>query len=116
MSDLSNEPVVHRVACEFSEELLRCLAAGGVPAKRTHEVETDQDLLVLLEAGGCIGFVPTTSPHSPAVRRLRLRDLALSRTVAVYSVAGRHRSPAAAALLNLLRSTDWSPFGVSEPA
>jgi DNA-binding transcriptional LysR family regulator len=116
MSELSNEPLVHRVACEFAEELSRCLVSGGVSAKTTHEVETDQDLLALLEAGGGIGFVSTTSPRSPATRRVRLSDLALSRVVAAYGVAGRHRSPAAATLLNLLRSTDWSPFGVSEPA
>jgi DNA-binding transcriptional LysR family regulator len=116
MRELSNEPLVHRVGCEFAEELSRCLASGGISAKTTHEVETDQDLLALLEAGGGIGLVSTTSPRSSATRRVRLRDLALSRAVAVYGVAGRHRSPAATTLLNLLRSTDWSPFGVSEPA
>jgi DNA-binding transcriptional LysR family regulator len=116
LGELTNEPLVHRVACEFAEELLRCLASGGMSAKTTHEVETDQDLLALLEAGGGIGFVSTTSPRSPATRRVRLSDLVLSRVVAVYGVAGRQRSPAATTLLNLLRSTDWSPFGVRRPA
>lgn len=116
VNELSNEPLIHRVACEFAEELSRCLASGGAAAVSTHEVETDHDLLALIEASNGMGFVSTTSPRSSATRRVRLSDLALSRTVAVYGVAGRHRSPAATTLLNLLRSTDWSPFGVSEPA
>jgi len=33
--------------------------------------------------------------------------LEFERTVTVYAVAGRQRSKEAAALLNLLRSTDW---------
>lgn len=117
VSEFSNEPLVHRIACEFTEELSRYLAAGGVPVKSmTHEVETDHDLLALIEVGGGIGFVSTTFPHSPATRRVRVRDLPLTRTIAVYGVAGRHRSPAATSLINLLRSADWASFGVSSPA
>ena len=63
-----------------------------------------------------VGFVSMTAPRSPAIRRLKLRDVEISRTVAVYGVAGRPRSPVATMLLNLLRATDWSPFGVREPA
>jgi len=32
----------------------------------------------------------------------------LMRSVSVYGVAGRPRNPAAAALLRMLRATDWS--------
>jgi len=34
--------------------------------------------------------------------------LDLRRTVAIYTVAGRPRTAEATALLNLMRSTDWS--------
>jgi hypothetical protein len=40
----------------------------------------------------------------------------MRRTVAVYAVAGRLRSPVATAMLNMLRGADWSAHGVSEPA
>jgi hypothetical protein len=33
----------------------------------------------------------------------------LSRPVQLYTVAGRQRSSAASALVNLLRAADWSP-------
>ena len=116
LSQLAAEPVLSRIDWETSEELSRNFAAKGVAPRNAHEVETDQDLLALLEANAGVGFVSATAPHSPNVRRLKLRDLDISRIVAAYAVAGRHRSPVATTLLNLLRSTDWSTFGVSEPA
>jgi DNA-binding transcriptional LysR family regulator len=114
LSELSSETVVHRVACEYAEELSRCLAAGGVAAGTVHMVETDHDMLALRAAGGGVGFVSTTAPQSVATRRVPLRDVSLSRTVVAYGVTGRQRSPGATTLLNMLRAADWSPFGVSE--
>ncbi|TIL79867.1 MAG: LysR family transcriptional regulator, partial [Mesorhizobium sp.] len=116
LNQLAAEPVLSRIDWETSEELSRGLSAKGLTPRTAHEVETDQDLLALLEANAGVGFVCLTAPRSPNTRRLKLRDLDVSRIVSVYAVAGRHRSPVAATLLNLLRSTDWSPFGVSEPA
>jgi DNA-binding transcriptional LysR family regulator len=116
LAELSEEVLVHRVACEYAEELSRCIAAGGISARTSHEVETDHDLLTLLEATDGIGIVSRTSPSSISTRRIRLSDLTLTRTVTAYGVAGRHRSAAATTLINLLRSADWTAFGVSEPA
>ncbi|MDX8511154.1 LysR family transcriptional regulator [Mesorhizobium captivum] len=116
LAQLAAEPVLSRIDWETSEELSRSLSAKGYSPRTAHEVETDQDLLALLEANAGVGFVSLTAPRSPNTRRLKLRDLDVSRTVSVYAVAGRQRSPVATTLLNLLRSTDWSPFGVSEPA
>jgi DNA-binding transcriptional LysR family regulator len=116
VSQLVGEPVLSRVDWETSDELLRFLHANGFAHDAAHEVETDHDLLALLEANAGVGFVSMTAPRSPGVRRLKLRDMDISRTVAVYGVAGRQRSSVATTLLNLLRATDWSPFGVREPA
>ncbi len=116
LSDLSDEALVRRVACEYAGELSRAIVSQGVTARSTHEVETEQDLLALLESTGGVGIVSRTSPRSPATRRLKLRDVPLTRTVSVFGVAGRHRSSAATTLLNLLRSADWTAFGVSEAA
>lgn len=114
--ELSDEPVVHHLACEFAEELARRLAAGGMVPGAAHEVETDQDLLSLLEAGGGVGFVPATTSRSAATHRIRLRDAVMSRTVSAYGVAGRSRSAPACTLLTLLRSADWPSFELNEPA
>jgi DNA-binding transcriptional LysR family regulator len=116
LETLSTEPVVHRLACEFAQDLSNRLAACGVAPETVHEVETDPDLLALLEAGGGIGFVAASAPRSAATRRIRLSDPALSRTVFIYSVAGRERSQAAATLLSLLRSADWPSRRLSAPA
>jgi hypothetical protein len=39
-----------------------------------------------------------------------LEGFDLTRTVAIYGVAGRKRSPVATTLLNLLRAADWSRY------
>jgi DNA-binding transcriptional LysR family regulator len=116
LNQLAGEPLLSRVDWETTEELSRCLNSSGLVSKAAHEVETDHDLLALLEANAGVGFVSMTAPRSPGVRRLRLLDVDISRTVAVYAVAGRLRSPVATTLLNLLRATDWSSFVVHEPA
>jgi DNA-binding transcriptional LysR family regulator len=116
LSQLVGEPILSRVDWETSEDLSRSLKANGFAHEAAHEVETDHDLLALLEANAGVGFVSMTAPRSPNVRRLKLRDIHISRTVAAYSVAGRQRAPVATTLLNLLRATDWSTFGVREPA
>jgi DNA-binding transcriptional LysR family regulator len=116
VEQLAGEPVLSRIDWETTEELTRCLKAKGFAPESAHEIETDHDLLALLEANAGVGFVPVTGPQSPRIRRLKLKDFDIHRTVAVYGVAGRLRSPVATTLLNLLRATDWSSFGVSEPA
>jgi len=34
----------------------------------------------------------------------------VKRTIAVYGIAGRRRSPVATTLLNMLRAADWSAY------
>jgi DNA-binding transcriptional LysR family regulator len=116
LGELAGEPVLRRFDCEFRDELSK-RAAGQWPESRLeHEVETDQDLIALLEANAGVALLPATLPQSPSTRRLKLLNIDLDRTITVYSVAGRMRSTAAAMLLNLLRAADWSQLGVSEPA
>ncbi len=115
-TQLQGEPMLSRVEWETAEELKQSLEAKGLAPDSAHQVETDTDLIALLEANAGIGFVPTSAPRSARVKRLSVRDLDLHRKVSVYAVAGRMRSPIATALLNLLRSTDWSEYGVREPA
>ncbi len=55
-----------------------------------------------------VAILPASAMQSGRVRHLRCSALDLKRTVAIYSAAGRPRSREAAALLNLVRSTDWS--------
>jgi hypothetical protein len=57
-----------------------------------------------------IAIVPASATRSERLRSVHLEGLDLTRTVAVYGVAGRKRSPVATMLLNLLRAADWSRY------
>lgn len=115
LSELAGEHVLSRVECETRDELLNYLPGAGLTDRIEHEVETDHDLIALLEANAGVALLPSTAPSSASVRRFRLADLDLWRTVSVYCVAGRMRSPAASTLVNLLRAADWTALGLSEP-
>jgi DNA-binding transcriptional LysR family regulator len=115
LDELSGEVFLRRFECETVEELKAHFSNLDSIARAQHEVETDHDLLALLEANAGIAFLSATAPQSSNVRRFKLAAPEMWRTIVVYVVAGRVRSAAAGMLLNLLRAADWSPLGVSEP-
>jgi DNA-binding transcriptional LysR family regulator len=80
---------------------------GGVAWDQGHEVHCSRDLEQMIAEGFGVAIVPPSTIRSSKVRHLPLGNLDVERTVAIYSVAGRQRSREAAALLNLLRATDW---------
>ena len=67
----------------------------------------DGDLLALVNAGIGCAFLPETSVPKAANGRLELNDCQLTRTVQLFSVAGRPRSAGTDTLLKLLRTVDW---------
>jgi DNA-binding transcriptional LysR family regulator len=92
------------------------LAEAGVDTNKVHEVDTDRDLETLIAANVGIGLAPTSALQSQAFRHLPYSGLDLTRTVAIYTVAGRARSREASVLLALLRGADWSSVvGVPAP-
>jgi DNA-binding transcriptional LysR family regulator len=115
LGELAGESLLRRFDCEVKAELSSLGVSEPPTGQVEHEVETDHDLIALLDANAGVAFLSATAPQSPSTRRLRLLDFDLSRTIKVYAVAGRMRSAAAGLLLNLLRAADWSRLGVSEP-
>jgi DNA-binding transcriptional LysR family regulator len=107
LSHLEGEHLLSWTGCETAQELEARLTAGGLTKRATHEVESDHDLIALVEADAGVGFVPASAPDSPNTRRRPVKDLELRRTVSVYGVAGRQRSPVGSTLLALLRAADW---------
>jgi DNA-binding transcriptional LysR family regulator len=85
-----------------------CLDATGICLDHAHEVDSDRDLEALVVAEFGVAIMPASAMNSARVRHLTCSALDLRRTVAIYSVAGRARSREASALLNLVRSADWS--------
>ena len=106
-AQLDGENFLRQTGCEMTEAMVAALAVHDVTMTSAHEVETDNDLLSLLEANAGVAFVPASAPLSPKLRRLTVRGLEVRRTVSVYGVAGRQRSHVTTTLLNLLRAAAW---------
>lgn len=92
---------------EIEGDMARRLGEIGISLDRAHEVDTDQDLAELVCANVGIAVTPASTLRASNFRRYSLPEVDLRRTVAIYAVAGRARSPAASTMLNLVRSADW---------
>jgi DNA-binding transcriptional LysR family regulator len=107
-SDLSKLRMMSRPYCEQASELAAALQAQGIDERTGDHILSDQDLLALLRANLGASIMPQSAVGDGDLRLLPIDGLALRRTVSLYAVAGRERTPAAAALMKLLRAADWS--------
>jgi DNA-binding transcriptional LysR family regulator len=101
-------PIFCQGGCEMHEAAARMLEARGVVSANLHDVVTHHDLLALISNGLGVAILPRSAPRPEWMRRMQIADLPLARTVSAYAVAGRRRETAAAAFLNLLRSTEFA--------
>jgi DNA-binding transcriptional LysR family regulator len=108
VGELKQERFLRRAGCEMSEIVVESLAAHDVHAEDAHEVESDQDLIALLESNFGVTMSPAHGPSSEKLVRHLVEGVMVVRNVTVYAIAGRRRSPPASTLLNLLRAADWS--------
>ena len=107
LDDLKPERFLLRNHCERCDELAAMLRAKGLNADHRHEVSSDQDLLALLEANIGIGFLPRTVNTPPSLVRIPVAGLELERSVCLYGVAGRQRTPIASTFMKMLRAACW---------
>jgi len=107
LEDLKRERFLLRSHCEKGADLAELLRASGLNADNRHEVSSDQDLLALLDANIGIGFLPRTVNTPPSLVRAALPGFDLGRTVCLYGVAGRQRTPVAATFMKMLRAAKW---------
>lgn len=107
LGDLKPERFLLRNHCEKGADLAEILRLNGLSADHRHEVSSDQDLLALLEANIGIGFVPRTVNVPQSLVRILVADFDLTRTVCLYGVAGRQRTPVAATFMKMLRAANW---------
>jgi DNA-binding transcriptional LysR family regulator len=106
--DLRDEKLLLRTYCENGEQLLEMCRNGRLDVDHGHELASERDLITLLEANLGVAVVPRSATTSTALARAPVEGLDLRRTVYVYGVAGRQRTPAAATILKMLRGADWS--------
>ncbi len=111
LDDLRPERLMVRTYCETTPMLLDLLRARDFDVTRFHEVNTDVDLISLLEAGIGVALVPRSTQSPATLMRVTVTDIDLKRTVYLYGVAGRQRTAVAAAMMKMLRAYDWSRRG-----
>jgi DNA-binding transcriptional LysR family regulator len=109
-ADLREEPILVRTACEHAEALASLLRSNALKIDRAHEISSEPDLAAFVEQGIGIAFVPRSSLGLAHVSRIPVGDLDLRRTVFLYGVAGRQRTPVASTLMKMLRASDWSRY------
>ena len=107
LDDFKPERFLLRSHCERCDDLAELLSAKGLNADNRHEVSSDQDLIALLEANIGIGFLPRSVNAPQSLVRASVQDLALDRTVFLYGVAGRQRTPVASTFMKMLRAANW---------
>lgn len=109
-SALADERILMRPYCEMSDHAIR-LVHGEEPVRRAHQAATDDDVVKMIEAELGVGIMPASVSCPSSLQKIAVRGASLDRTVHLYSVAGRERSAACAALMKLMRARDWT----SEP-
>ena len=106
--DFDGELLVIRAPCEANEEFMNFLRSRKVHPRILHKAVSEQDYLLLIEASFGVGLMPESAVRGRSLARLPVTGLDLKRTVYLYAVAGRQRSPVAGTFMKLLRSTDWA--------
>jgi DNA-binding transcriptional LysR family regulator len=107
LEELKPERFLLRNHCEKNAEIAELLRLKGLNADHRHEVSSDQDLLALLEANIGIGFLPRSVNVPHGLARSSVVEFDLGRTVCLYGVAGRQRTPVAATFMKMLRAANW---------
>jgi DNA-binding transcriptional LysR family regulator len=110
LEDLRSEQWLLRNYCEHAERFRASLREQGLDIACGHEISSERDLIELLEAEVGVAVMPDTSPVPQTLKRTRVDGLEARRTVHLYGVAGRERTPVASAVMRMLRGADWRQY------
>jgi DNA-binding transcriptional LysR family regulator len=113
LDDLRDERLVVRTFCETTPALLELLRAQDFDIDRCHEAGAEADLLALIEAGVGVALMPQSARVPDTVMRIAVGKFPLNRTIYLYGVAGRQRTPVASTLMKMLRAYDWSSMAAA---
>jgi DNA-binding transcriptional LysR family regulator len=107
-AELSDERLLLRTYCEVADEFVDFIKSQHLDAVTGHKIVSEPDLVTMIEANLGVGMLPESTGRSDRLRLVAINGLDLKRTIYLYGVAGRQRSPAASALVRLMRAGDWS--------
>ncbi len=108
IGELAGHRLIARGHCESGAEIAQRLIESTIVPNSAGDVGSDQDMIALIDANLAIGILPQTAHVGNGLKRVALDGLAISRTVSLYTVAGRERAPPATGLIRLLRAYDYS--------
>jgi DNA-binding transcriptional LysR family regulator len=108
--ELRGEPLLVRGYCEHAAPLAELCRKNNLGVDRAHELNAQRDLVSLLEQGFGITLAPRSELRAGRFVRARVDGLDLRRTIFLYGVAGRQRSPVANLIMKMLRSASWSQY------
>lgn len=101
-------PLFVQRGCEMHDAAMRMFEARGISMTNFHEVATLDDLGAMIANGLGAAILPRSAPRLENSKRMPIDGLPLTRAVSAYAVSGRPRDTAAAAFLNLLRSSEFA--------
>ncbi len=107
LRDLADERLLARPYCELSPRFCELLAQSSIRQTPGDLLASDADTLEMIRANLGISIMPATTPRHEDLKSLPISDLELEAPTLLYSVVGRQHSPAAAALIQLVRSANW---------
>jgi DNA-binding transcriptional LysR family regulator len=108
LGDLDGERLLSCPQCRISERLIKMLKQLGAQNVTRQDVAVIDDLPELVRNNFGIGVWPVGRRLTGNFLISQIQGMDLSRWIHVHSVFGRRMSPAAAALVTLLRVKDWS--------
>jgi DNA-binding transcriptional LysR family regulator len=108
VDDLRQERWLRRAYCEHFEKAMSLLRSHGLDVDQGYELNSEQDLITLLESDFGVAFVPRSLPRPKTLKQAAVNGVEFRRTNYLYGVAGRERTAVASAILKMLRAADWS--------
>jgi DNA-binding transcriptional LysR family regulator len=108
VDDLRQERWLRRAYCEHFEKAMSLLRSHGLDVDQGYELNSERDLITLLESDFGVAFAPRSLPRPKTLKQAAVNGVEFRRTNYLYGVAGRARTAVASAILKMLRAADWS--------
>ncbi len=99
---------LRRAYCEHFEKAMSLLRSHGLDVDQGYELNSERDLITLLESDFGVAFAPRSLPRPKTLKQAAVNGVEFRRTNYLYGVAGRERTAVASAILKMLRAADWS--------
>ena len=108
LKNLAGERLLCRQDCAMADVVVSHLNEAGMRSVTRHEVPLVADLTGLVRANFGIGIMPRGIDDTGELRFTEIDGVDLSRSINLYTVAGRRHSTAVMTLKTLLRAKDWA--------